>query len=37
VIDIVEYPESGKVGFGSRGSEWRILRDGESLDYWEGE
>ena len=32
-IDIVEYPESGKLGFGSRG-DWRILRDHPCLDYW---
>jgi uncharacterized cupin superfamily protein len=36
-IDIVEYPDSRKVGFGSRGREFRILRDDASLDYWEGE
>jgi len=36
-IDIVEYPDSGKVGFGSRGNEWRMLRDDEKLGYWEGE
>lgn len=36
-IDIVEYPDSSKVGFGSRGSEFRMLRDEASLDYWAGE
>ena len=36
-IDIVEYPDSQKVGFGSRGQGSRIVRDGESLDYWDGE
>jgi uncharacterized cupin superfamily protein len=36
-IDIVEYPDSEKVGFGSRGHEWRILRDDEPLDYWDRE
>ena len=35
--DIVEYPDSQKVGFGSRGQGSRIVRDGESLDYWDGE
>lgn len=35
--DIVEYPDSAKVGFGSRGRSFRILRDEPSLDYWEGE
>ena len=35
--DIVEYPDSGKVGFGSRGAGSRIVRDVPSLDYWEGE
>jgi uncharacterized cupin superfamily protein len=35
--DIVEYPDSGKIGFGSRGRGSRIVRDGESLDYWDGE
>ena len=36
-IDIVEYPDSQKVGFGSRGQGSRMVRDGESLDYWDGE
>lgn len=36
-IDIVEYPDSSKVGFGSRGREFRMLRDEASLGYWEGE
>lgn len=36
-IDIVEYPDSGKVGFGSRGQPWRILGDELSRDFWEGE
>ena len=36
-IDIVEYPDSAKVGLGSRGRGSRIVRDGESLDYWDGE
>ncbi|HUF02391.1 MAG TPA: cupin domain-containing protein [Gaiellaceae bacterium] len=36
-IDIVEYPDSRKVAFGSRGREFRILRDDASLDYWDGE
>jgi uncharacterized cupin superfamily protein len=36
-IDIVEYPDSDKVGFGSRGQDWRILRDQASLDYWDAE
>jgi len=36
-IDIVEYPDSRKVGFGSRGRAFRMLRDEPSLDYWEGE
>jgi uncharacterized cupin superfamily protein len=35
--DIVEYPDSQKVSFGSRGQGSRIVRDGESLDYWDGE
>jgi uncharacterized cupin superfamily protein len=35
--DIVEYPDSRKVGFGSRGHDFRMLRDETSLDYWEGE
>jgi uncharacterized cupin superfamily protein len=35
--DIVEYPDSQKVGFGSRGQGSRVVRDGESLDYWDGE
>lgn len=35
--DIVEYPDSRKVGFGSRGQGWRILGDGQSLDYWADE
>jgi uncharacterized cupin superfamily protein len=35
--DIVEYPDSGKVGFGSRGRAWRILGDGPSRDYWADE
>ena len=35
--DIVEYQDSQKVGFGSRGQGSRIVRDGESLDYWDGE
>jgi len=35
--DIVEYPDSRKVGFGSKGRGWRMLRDDESLDYWDGE
>ncbi len=36
-IDIVEYSDSRKVGLGSRGAPWRILGDGPSLDYREGE
>jgi uncharacterized cupin superfamily protein len=36
-IDIVEYPDSDKVGFGSRGTDWRILPLRDSVDYWEGE
>ena len=36
-IDIVEYPDSRKVGFGSRGRGSRMVRDGESVDYWDGE
>jgi len=36
-IDIVEYPDSHKVGFGSRGRGSRMVREGESLDYWDGE
>jgi uncharacterized cupin superfamily protein len=36
-IDIVEYPDSDKVGFGSRGRGWRMLRDEPSLDYWKDE
>lgn len=36
-IDIVEYPDSRKVSFGSRGLESRILRDSDGLDYWDGE
>lgn len=36
-IDIVEYPDSTKVGFGSRRGEFRMLRDASSLDYWDGE
>jgi uncharacterized cupin superfamily protein len=32
--DIVEYPDSRKVGFGSRGQGWRMLADEASLDYW---
>jgi len=35
--DIVEYPDSQKISFGSRGRGSRILRDGDSLDYWDGE
>lgn len=35
--DIVEYPDSSKVGFGSRGRGWRTIRESESLDYWDGE
>ena len=35
--DIVEYPDSGKVGLGSRGKGWRILADGAQSDYWAGE
>jgi uncharacterized cupin superfamily protein len=35
--DIVEYPDSRKVGFGSRGMGSRMVRDEPSLDYWEGE
>jgi hypothetical protein len=35
--DIVEYPDSHKVGFGSRGMGSRMVRDEPSLDYWEGE
>jgi uncharacterized cupin superfamily protein len=35
--DIVEYPDSQKISFGSRGQGSRIVRDGESLDYWDGE
>jgi len=36
-IDIVEYPDSGKVSLGSKGRGSRMLRDAESLDYWDGE
>ncbi|HTZ04957.1 MAG TPA: cupin domain-containing protein [Gaiellaceae bacterium] len=36
-IDIVEYPDSGKVGFGSKGRGSRMLRPGDELDYWDGE
>ena len=36
-IDVVEYPDSQKVGFGSRGRRWRIVRDESPLDYWDGE
>jgi len=35
--DIVEYPDSRKIGFGSSGQDFRMLRDEPSLDYWEGE
>jgi uncharacterized cupin superfamily protein len=36
-IDIVEYPDSQKVSFGSRGNQSRIVRDESPLDYWDGE
>jgi uncharacterized cupin superfamily protein len=36
-IDVVEYPDSAKVGLGSKGRGSRMIRDGESLDYWDGE
>lgn len=36
-IDIVEYPDSGKVGLGSKGRGSRMLRAGEDVDYWDGE
>jgi uncharacterized cupin superfamily protein len=35
--DIVEYPDSRKVSFGSRGLGSRIMRDSDGLDYWDGE
>jgi uncharacterized cupin superfamily protein len=35
--DIVEYPDSQKVGFGSRARPWRIVRDEPPLEYWDGE
>jgi uncharacterized cupin superfamily protein len=35
--DVVEYPDSQKVGFGSRGRPWRIVRDEPPLEYWDGE
>lgn len=35
--DIVEYPDSSKVGFGSRGQSWRILTDAPSRGYWDDE
>ena len=35
--DVVEYPDSTKIGYGSRGQEGRILRDEPTLDYWDGE
>jgi hypothetical protein len=35
--DVVEHRDSQKVGFGSRGRSWRMVRDDAPLGYRDGE